>query len=161
MFRCTDDIFSLNNSKFCDNVFRIYPTGLEINDTTDIPRAAAYIDLNLEIENECCSQERNLQQKRLFQFSSCEGSIYTKQHSNTCISANGIYIFQLICYPWACVSYSDFIDRELFLTTKLLNHGFASSKVEVITSKGFCPRTWLVTVHDLSSYMTCHRDFLT
>jgi hypothetical protein len=38
MFRYIDDVLSLNNSRFCDFVDRIYPIELEIKDTTDTDR---------------------------------------------------------------------------------------------------------------------------
>jgi hypothetical protein len=44
-FRCSDDVFSLNNSRFCDFVDRIYPIELEIKSTTYINRSASYLDL--------------------------------------------------------------------------------------------------------------------
>ena len=40
-FRYTDDVLSLNNSKFDDFVDRIYPTELEIKDTTDTYKSAS------------------------------------------------------------------------------------------------------------------------
>jgi hypothetical protein len=46
---------------------------LEIKDTIDTIRSASYIDLHLEIYNEGRSA---LRQKRIFQFSHCELSIY-------------------------------------------------------------------------------------
>jgi hypothetical protein len=46
-FRYIDDDLSLNNSRFCDFVDRIYPIGFEIEDTTDTARSA---DIHLEIE---------------------------------------------------------------------------------------------------------------
>ena len=42
-----DDVLSLNNSMFGDSVDRIYPTKLEIKDTTDTDRSASYIDLHI------------------------------------------------------------------------------------------------------------------
>jgi hypothetical protein len=43
---------SLNNSRFGDFVDHIYPTELEIMDTTYIDRSASYLDLLLEIDGE-------------------------------------------------------------------------------------------------------------
>jgi hypothetical protein len=40
-----EDVLSLNNSKFGDFVNRIYPTELEIKDTTDTATSASYLDL--------------------------------------------------------------------------------------------------------------------
>jgi hypothetical protein len=51
-FRYTDDVLSLNNSRFGDFVYRIYPIELEIKDTTDTDRFASYLDLYLEIDSE-------------------------------------------------------------------------------------------------------------
>jgi hypothetical protein len=71
MFRYIDDVLSLNNSKLCDFVYRIYPTVLEIKDTTNTVWSASYLDIYLEIvKNEI------LRQNRWFQFSHYELSIY-------------------------------------------------------------------------------------
>ena len=51
-FRYIDDVLSLNNCKFGNFVDRIYPTELEIKDTTDTARAASYLDLHLDIDSE-------------------------------------------------------------------------------------------------------------
>jgi hypothetical protein len=47
--RYTDDVLSLNNSRFGDFVDRIYPIELEINDTTDTNRSTSCLDIHLEI----------------------------------------------------------------------------------------------------------------
>ena len=47
-FRYTDDVLSLNNSRFGDFVDRIYPIELEIKDTTDTDRSASYLNLHFE-----------------------------------------------------------------------------------------------------------------
>jgi hypothetical protein len=51
-FRYTDDVLSLNNSRFGEFVYRIYPIEIEIKDTTDTDRFASYLDLHLEIDSE-------------------------------------------------------------------------------------------------------------
>jgi len=51
--RNKDDVFSLNNFKFGDFVDRIYPIELEIKHTTNIARSVSYLDLLLELDNEC------------------------------------------------------------------------------------------------------------
>ena len=45
-------ILSLINSKLGDFVDRIYPTELEIKDTTDTDTSASYLDLHLKIDSE-------------------------------------------------------------------------------------------------------------
>jgi hypothetical protein len=74
-FRYIDDVFSLDNSRFGDFVDHIYPIELDIKDTTDKDRSAAYLDLHLEIGSEGRLRTK-LRQKRLFQFSHCELFIY-------------------------------------------------------------------------------------
>ena len=44
--------------------------------------------------------------------------------------AYGVYIFQLIRYFRACISYHDFLDRGLMLTRKLLNQEFQMMKLK-------------------------------
>ena len=51
-FRYIDDVLSLNNSRICDFVDRIYPIEVEIKDTTDTDRSASYLDLHLKIDSE-------------------------------------------------------------------------------------------------------------
>jgi len=51
-FRYTDDVLSLNNSRFGDFVDRIYPIELEIKDTTDTDMSASYLDLHIKIESD-------------------------------------------------------------------------------------------------------------
>jgi hypothetical protein len=51
-FGYIDDVLSLNNSRFGDFVYLIYPIELELKDTTDTDRSASYLDLHLEIDSE-------------------------------------------------------------------------------------------------------------
>jgi hypothetical protein len=51
-FRYSDDVLSLNNTRFGDFVDRVYPIELEIRDTTDTDRSASYLDLHLEIDSD-------------------------------------------------------------------------------------------------------------
>jgi len=52
IFRCIDDVLSLNISRFGDFVDRIYSIELEIKDTSDTDTSASYLDLHLEIDSE-------------------------------------------------------------------------------------------------------------
>jgi len=51
-FRDTDDVLSLNNSRFGDFADHIHPIELEIKDTTDTDMTASYLDLDLETDSE-------------------------------------------------------------------------------------------------------------
>ena len=106
-----------------------------------------------------------LWQKRWFQFSHCEHSIYSNIPT---APAYGVYISQLIRYSRACGSSQDFFDRWLLLTRKLLNQGFNPlSKVEVITSKVLRSPPWLgwplwniCVTTDPRICSTCRKQFL-
>ena len=100
-FRYTDNVLSLNNSKFDDFVDRIYPIELEIKDTTEGRlRTKPYDkrdDFNFPILNFPCMC--NIPES----------------------PAYGVYISQLIRYSRAFGSYQDFRDARLLLTRKILN----------------------------------------
>jgi hypothetical protein len=49
-FRYIDNVFSLNNCRFCDFVNRIYPIELEIKDSTYTAMFASYLDIYLAID---------------------------------------------------------------------------------------------------------------
>ena len=71
-----DDVLSLNNSRFCDFVDRIYPIELEIKNTTDTDRSTSYLDLHLEIASVGRLRTKLYDKRDLIQFSHCELSIY-------------------------------------------------------------------------------------
>ena len=75
-FHYIDDVRSLNNSRFGVFVDRLYPFELQINDTTYTDRSASYLDLHLNIDNKGRLRTDTLLQKRWFQFSHWELSIY-------------------------------------------------------------------------------------
>ena len=50
-FRYIDDVLSLNNPDFKDYLHLIYPSELEIKETTDNSTSASYLDLYLYIDN--------------------------------------------------------------------------------------------------------------
>ena len=47
-----DDVLSLNNPKFNDYIYVIYPEELEIKDTADALKWANYLDLRLEFDED-------------------------------------------------------------------------------------------------------------
>ena len=51
-FRFIDDVLSLDNSSFGENVDRTYPIALEMEDTTDTDMSASYLDIHLETDSE-------------------------------------------------------------------------------------------------------------
>ena len=118
-FRYADDVLSLNNSRFGDFVDRIYPIGLEIEDTTGTDMSASYLDMHLEVGSEGRLRTKLYDKRDDFNF-----LIVNLQFICSKIPAApayGVYLSQLIRYSRACGSYQDILDRGLLLTRKLLN----------------------------------------
>ena len=104
-FRYIDDVLSLNNKKFIDYVHLIYPSELEIKDTTDSSTSVAYLYIFL----------RRNQQGQLFT------KLYDKRDEFNIPVVNvpfmeinipasptyGVYMSQLIRYSRACSQYRD------------------------------------------------------
>ena len=134
-FRYIDDVLSLNNSKFGDYVDLIYPTELEIKDTTETERSASYLDLHLEIDSKGGLKTKLYDKRDDFDFPIVN---FPFMSSNIpAAPAYGVYISQLIRYSRACASYQDFIDRGLQLTRKLLSQGFLRERLESSLLKFF------------------------
>ena len=123
-FKCTyrniEDVLSLNNSRFGDCVYRIYPIELEIKDTTDTNWSASYLDLHIEIDSEGRFLRTKLYDKKeiisIFPLWTFHLHVATfQQHLHM------EYISQFIRYSRACGSYQDFLDWGLPLTMKQMN----------------------------------------
>ena len=122
IFRYIDDVRSLNNSRFCDFVDRIYHIELEIKDTTDTDRSASCFDLYLNIDNEGRLRTNLYDKRGDFNFPIVN---FPFMCSNIpAPPAYGVYISQLKRDSRASGSYQDFLDRGLLLTRKLLNQWF-------------------------------------
>ena len=99
-----DDVLSINNPEFENNLGQMYPAELEIKDTTEIITSASYLDLLLSIGRD----------------GQLHTSIYDKRDDFNChitnfpfLSSNipsspvyGVFISQLLRYARACSSYS-------------------------------------------------------
>jgi hypothetical protein len=118
-FRYIDDVLSLNNSRLCDFVDRIYPIEFEIKNTTDTDRSASYIDLHLEIDSRGRLRRKLYDKRDDFNVPIVNFPFICSNFSTA--PAYGVYISQMIRYSGACCSYQDFLDRGLLLTWKLLN----------------------------------------
>ena len=74
-FRYIDDVLSLNNSHFSDHLHRIYPSELEIKDTTDSSNSASYLDLYLQHDKNGRLSTRIYDKREDFDFSDSEFSL--------------------------------------------------------------------------------------
>jgi hypothetical protein len=125
-FRYKDDVLSVNNSRFCDFVDRIYPIELEIMDTTETDKSASYLDMHLEIDSEGRLRTKRYDKRDDLNFPIVNFPFICRNIQTA--PAYGVYISQLIWYSRACGSYPDFLDTALLLTRKLLNQGFLLDK---------------------------------
>ena len=121
-FRFIDDVLSLNNKVFIDHVDRIYPSELEIKETTDSSSSAAFLDLYLQYDQRGQLTTRLYDKRDDFDFPIVN---FPFLDSNIPASPTyGIYMSQLIRYFRACSKYQDFLDRCRLLTNKLSTQGF-------------------------------------
>ena len=117
-FRYIDDVLSLNNFWFSDYLHHIYLNKLEITDTTDTQKSVSYLNLHLEIDNGGRLKTTLYDIHDDFTFPIVNFPFISS--NIPALPAYGVYISQLLRYSWACVQYSDFLDRAQLLTQKLL-----------------------------------------
>ena len=118
-YRYIDYVLSINNPDFENYLSQMYPSELEIKDTTESNTSASYLDLLLSIgrDGQLCT---SLYDKRddfnfyIANFPSLSSNIPSSP-------AYGVFISQLIRYARACSSYECFILRAVRLSNKLLD----------------------------------------
>jgi hypothetical protein len=110
-FRYIDEVLSLNNSRFCEFVDRIYPIELEIKDTTDTDRSASYLDLHLDLDSEGRLRTKLYDRRDDFNFPIVNFPFICSKIPAA--PAYEVYISQKIRYSRACGSYQDFLDSGL------------------------------------------------
>ena len=128
-----DDVLSLSNSDIDQYIHTIYPSELDIKNTTDSQKSSSYLDLLLSI-----GADNNLHTKLYDKRDDFDFHIVNFPFLDSNIPSSpayGVYISQLIRYARACSEYSDFIDRSKILTSKLLNQGFQRDKLIVALKK--------------------------
>ena len=149
-FRYIDDVLLLNNSRFGDFVDRIYHIELEIKDTTATDGSASYLDIHLEIVSEGRLRTKLYDKRDAFNFPIVNFLFICS--NIPAAPTYGVYISQLIRYSRACGSYQDFLDLELLLTRKLLNHGFLLVKLKSSFRKCYARHHDVVDRYGISSH---------
>jgi hypothetical protein len=124
-FRYIDDVLSINNDQFHSYVDSIYPSELEMKDTTESSTSASYLDvpLNIDADGELTIQ---LYDKRNdINFATV---IFPYTCSNIPLSpVYGVYISQQIRYAKIWSTYDQFLSLGRLLTDKLMSQGFLLS----------------------------------
>ena len=121
-YRYIDDVLSLSNSKFSDNLDVIYPSKLEIKNTTESTKSTSYLDCLLEIDNSGKLSTKLYDKRDDFNFPIVNWPFLCG--NITASPAYGVFASQLIRYVRACSLYHVFILRTRQLATKLLTQGY-------------------------------------
>ena len=116
-YRYIDDVFSLNNHKFSDYVYDIYPVELEIKETTDDQYHSSFLDLLLEIDKDSRLRVKIYDKRDEFNFDIVNFPFLCGNIPQS--PSYGVYISQLIRYARASTIYDDFLSRSCRLTSKL------------------------------------------
>ena len=126
-------MLSLSNAKFGEYVHLIYPSELEIKDTTESLHSASYLDLYLEID-----KNKNLCTRLYDKRGDFDFPIVNFPFLDSNIPASpvyGVFISQLIRYARACTTYKDFLSRGSLLTVRLLQQGYQHPRLKACLKK--------------------------
>ena len=127
-YRYIDDVLSINNSEFQNNLGQIYPAELEINETTESNTSASYLDLLLSIGKDGQLHTSLYDKRDDFNFSITNFPFLSSNIPSS--PAYGVFISQLIRYARACSSYECFVLRARRLATKLLKQDYAVERLK-------------------------------
>lgn len=124
-FRYIDDLISFNNAKINEYLHLIYPSELEIKETSESLSSVSYLDLRIEVDTNG-KLHTNLYDKRDdFNFPIVNFPFMSSNIPSA--PAYGVYISQLLRYMRACTFYPDFRDRHSLLASKLFSQGYTIS----------------------------------
>ena len=146
-FRYIDDVLSINNPKFSEYLDVIYPSELEIKDTSDSPNFVNFLDLCLEINDNklttCLYDKRDDFNFNIVNFTFLSSNIPSSP-------AYGFYVSQLVRYSRSSSDYSDFIKRGSILAERLTNQGFVISRLKHAFKKFYGSHQDLIGKYDRS-----------
>ena len=118
--RHLDVLLNIDNPCFEQMVGHIYPTELQLDKANSSDTEAPFLDLNLSITNGIVSSKiydtRDDFNFEIVNFPFLDGDVPRSP-------SYGVYVSQLIRFARVCSNVDDFINRNLFLTTKLLKQG--------------------------------------
>ena len=125
-YRYLDDILALNNPEFSKFTDEIYPAELTLNKSNSSSDHTPFLDLDITINqgklNTKVYDKRDDFSFPIVNFPHLDGDV-------PLAPSYGVYISQLVRYARVCSDVSDFNDRNLCLTEKLLHQGFRYHKL--------------------------------
>ena len=145
--RYLDDLLSIDNIHFEHMVYRIYPAELQLNKANTSDTEAAFLDLSLSIHNDIVSSK--IYDKRddfnfdIVNFLFLDGDVPQRP-------SYGVYISQLIPFARTSSHFTDFNNRNKFLTAKLLKQGFRYHQLRKAFSKFYCRHFKLIEKYHVS-----------
>jgi hypothetical protein len=146
-FRYIDDVLSINNPKFSEYLDVIYPSELEIKDTSDSPNFVNFLDLCLEINDNklttCLYDKRDDFNFNIVNFPFLSSNIPSSP-------AYGVFVSQLVRYSRSSSDYSDFIKRGSILAERLTKQGFSISRLKHAFKKFYGRHQDLIGKYDRS-----------
>ena len=135
-FQYIDDLFSINNEDFGYYLSAIYPSELELKDTSTSSTEMCYLDMNIKTGDMNTPFRISIYDKRdhlVFR-------IANFPHMDSNIPANpayGVCISQLVKYARMCTSKFDFINRLYGLSLRLRQQGFETNLLRKSFNKFF------------------------
>ena len=109
-FRYIDDLFSINNVDFGNYISAIYPSELQLTDTSTSSTEVCYLYTTIKMGGTNTPFRISIYDKRdAFTF-----QIVSFPHMDSNIPANpsyGVYVSQLVRYARICTSKVDFMNR--------------------------------------------------
>ncbi|KAK3100125.1 hypothetical protein FSP39_015107, partial [Pinctada imbricata] len=126
-YRYIDDVLSLNNPKFADYLSSIYPSELEVKETTETNNSASYLDIMLSYDTDGHMNTLLYDKRDDFNFSITNFPFLSSNIPSS--PAYGVFISQLIRYARASTKYTDFVLRARRLSDKLLSQGYVCDRL--------------------------------
>ena len=126
-YRYIDDVFSLNNLKFSDYVYDIYPVELEIKETADDQYHSPFLDLLLKNDKDGRLRVKIYDKRDDLNFDIVNFLFLCGNVPQS--PSYGVYIFQLIRCARASTLNDEFLSRSCRLTSKLMGQVYERFKL--------------------------------
>ena len=137
-------------------VGQIYPTELQLNMANSSDTEAPFWDLNLSIRNGIVSfkiyDKRDDFNFEIVNFPFLDGDSPRFPFYGVCIS-------QLIRFARVCSNVDDFNNRNLFLTAKLLKHGYRYQRIRKAFSKFYHRHSELIVKYNIGLKLFCNKAY--
>ena len=128
-FRYIDDLLSVNNKHLKDYITSIYPSDLELKETTESNITCSFLDLLLFSDGGIL-KSKVYDKRDDFNFDIVN---YPYISSNIPINpAYGVYVSRLTAFARNCTDFKDFADRHKSLFGRLIKQGFSKIRLKKV-----------------------------